>query len=773
VDAEAGAAGARRPLLACSLALLAGSLAGADSYREALPWAAAAAAAAGFALGSQSSARARLALAAGLAFLTLLQASRASVAAEVLARPWCPCAVEGIWRPVLESAEASLGVLESVPGRAPLFELPPGSAVAGERLRLNPAQGPSRPARGPFPSRRDAPGSVRVHPDEIERLAPSTGRIEGLRAVLLERCDQLGDARTAGLARALLLGDRSRLDASAVDPYTRTGVNHLLAVSGQHVVLFAALFAGPLAWVVLRASLGRGAKQRDSSRVLAALGVLLYSLLAGGAAPVRRAALAAAVALMAPLVPTRRGARGTRSVDGLSAWGGALMLELAVDPLGARGIGVQLSYAATLGLICGVRPIERLMGHCVPADPPALQRSQATRWAAAIGSRLARAGALTFAASAAAVIATLPIVWFRFGEWSPIGIVLTPLAVAVLGWVLPIGWLSLIAPQTLGPPLFAPGVRLLEALVELSDRLPGTPCPLPDRPAEALALAGIATLGAVLASTIAWRRLFIRTAALAWCVLLLPWQAEPATLQLVALEVGHGTAVAFRAPDAGTWIFDAGSKDRSGVGPDALAPLLARWDPGRVAVILSHDQADHASGLPWLVERWNPWLTGGAVSARVSERLPHAALRLDPGKGRVALPVGGASSGLTLELIRGSTAPGNEGSRSLLLAWEGRVLLLSGDAEGEGLGPLLELEASSAPLELLLAPHHGSHTALLGAMLDTLRPRGVWVSGSGPPPIAAELERRGIAWRSTELDGPLSLEWPRDEPLVGPRHSNR
>jgi competence protein ComEC len=254
--------------------------------------------------------------------------------------------------------------------------------------------------------------------------------------------------------------------------------------------------------------------------------------------------------------------------------------------------------------------------------------------------------------------------------------------------------------------------------------------------------------------------------------LLLPWQAEPAILQLAALEVGHGTAVAFRAPGTGTWIFDAGSKDRSGVGPDALGPLLARWDPGRVAVVLSHDQADHASALPWLVERWNPWLAGGAVSARIGERLPHAALRLDLGKGRVALPVGGPG-GLSLELVRGSTAPGNEGSRSLLVSWGHRALLLSGDAEGEGLGPLIELEASAAPLELLLAPHHGSHTALLGAMLDTLRPRSVWISGSGPPPIAAELDRRGMAWRSTDLDGPLSLEWPRGGLQDASRHSNR
>jgi competence protein ComEC len=773
VDSDAAVAPARRPLLACALVLLAGSLAGAELAEQALPWTAAAGAAAGFALGSQGSARARLVLAAGLVFLGLLQGARASNAAADLDHYVQPRSLEGIWRPLSDGEDAQLGVLEGAARRAPLYELPCGAALSGERLRLSPSQGPSRPARGPFPSRRDVAGTVRVQPDEIERLAPSCGRVEALRARLLERCDRLGDARTAAMARALLLGDRSRLDASAVDPFTRTGLNHLLAVSGQHVVLFAAFFAGPLAWIAVRACLGRKASRRDGARVLAALGVLLYALLAGGAAPVRRAALAAAVALMAPLVPMLRNARGTRSVDGLSAWGGALTLELAADPLGARGIGVQLSYAATLGLICGVRPIERLLRRAAPADAPVLQRSSAGRWAAAIGARFARAGTLTLAASLAAVIATLPIVWLHFGEWSPVGILLTPLAVAVLGWLLPIGWIALAAPQTMGPPLFAPGVQLLERLVELADRLPGTPCPLPDRPAAALALAGFASLGCALATSPKSQLAFFRTAAIAWSCLLLPWQVEPAGLELAALDVGHGTAVAFRAPGVGTWIFDAGSKDRSGVGPDALAPLLAHWDPGRVAIVLSHDQADHASGLPWLVERFSPWLAGGAVSARFAERLPHAALRLDLEQGRLRIPSAASAGGLELELTRGCGAQGNEGSRSLLLRWEGRSALLSGDAEGVGLAPILAVSGPRAAVDLLLAPHHGSHAPQLGALLEALEPREVWISATGHPPIAAELDRRGIAWRSTARDGPLSVAWPRSRSSIEARHSNR
>lgn len=773
MDPAAGVAPASRPLLACALVLLAGSLAGQELAEREIPWAAATAAAAGFTLGSQETSRQRLALAAGLALLGLLQAARASLAANAAEPAWTPRAVEGVWSPLSVSEEAALGRLEGAPGKLPLFELPPGAAEPGELLRLSPAHGASRAARGPFPSRREPLGTVRVHSDEIERLAPCTGRLAGLRSELLARCDRLGDAHTAALARALLLGDRSRLDADAVDPFTRTGLNHLLAVSGQHVVLFAALFAGPLAWLAVRACLGRTASRRAAAPVLAALGVLLYASLAGGAAPVRRAALAAAVALMAPLIPACRGRRGSRSVDGLSAWGAALALELAADPLAALGVGVQLSYAATLGLICGVRPIERVLRQAVPDDPPALQRSTPSRWAAAIAGRVARAGTLTLAASLAAVVATLPIVWLRFGEWSPIGILLTPLAVALLGWLLPVGWFALLAPGSLGPTLFEPGARWLVRLVESADRLPGTPCPLPDRPAEALAIAGLASLGAVLATTPSWRRGLFRVGALAWCCLALPWHPEPDGLEIAVLDVGHGTAVALRAPGAGTWIFDAGSKDRSGVAPEALAPLLARWDPGRVAIVLSHDQADHASGLPWLVERWPPWLAGGAVSARLAERLPHASLRLDVEEGRVRLPAGPRPGGLELELTRGSLEPGNEGSRSLVVRWGSHSALLSGDAEAAALDATIQLVTGSTALDLLLAPHHGSHTARLGALLEALRPAEVWISGSGEPPIARELDRRGVAWRATSLDGPLTLAWPSSLGVGPSRHSNR
>jgi beta-lactamase superfamily II metal-dependent hydrolase len=85
-------------------------------------------------------------------------------------------------------------------------------------------------------------------------------------------------------------------------------------------------------------------------------------------------------------------------------------------------------------------------------------------------------------------------------------------------------------------------------------------------------------------------------------------------------------------------------------------------------------------------------------------------------------------------------------------------VLLSGDAEGRGLGALLGLVR--APLRLLLAPHHGSETPLLGALLAAARPAEVWISTGQAPPILPELERRALAARWTGRDGPVALFLP-------------
>jgi len=586
-----------------------------------------------------------------------------------------------------------------------------------------------------------------VRPDEILRLAPAIRRVPGaglvadLRSRLARRAAALREPRSRAMAAALLVGDRSGLTAADRDLFTRAGVRHLLAVSGLHVAILAALLLGPLA-ALQRALLGRRFRSAPAGLARAIL-LVAYVPLAGASAPVTRAGIAVALTALAPLSP-----RGGRRPDGLSLWSAALLVECLIDPRAASRLSVQLSYLAILGLILGCRPLLAIAGRALRIDPigrggrprPAALRVPALLCLRGLGSGLA--------ASMAASLTTLPVLWTRFGEWSPVGMAATPLLLPLLALLLASGWLELLAPGLAGP-VFDLGCRTLTGSLELLDRLPGTPCPLPLRPDWLLLAAVIATLSA-LAGRVAAGRL----AALLWGAVLLPWTPAPSGVELAALDVGHGTAVVLRAPGEPCWIFDAGSRDRPGVARGALAPILRRWEASAPAVVLSHAHRDHASALGWLVERYPPRSWSGACPAWLMAALPLRAPRRDVEPGRTGL----ASRGpVSLHLVRGLASEENEGSRTLVASWEGGCAVLCGDAEGEGLRRALEGGLLPERASLLLIPHHGSDTPLLADLLRRCAPEEVWVSSGAEVPVGPELDRRGLRWSHTLRDGPLEL----------------
>jgi hypothetical protein len=191
--------------------------------------------------------------------------------------------------------------------------------------------------------------------------------------------------------------------------------------------------------------------------------------------------------------------------------------------------------------------------------------------------------------------------------------------------------------------------------------------------------------------------------------------------------------------------------------------------------VLSHDHRDHGAALDRLIERVPVRLWAGPLRARRRARLPPGARAVDLALGRaeLALP---ARTPLAAALVRGGRGSGNEGSRSLVLALRprrsaasaGERVVLSGDAEGEGLGRSLADGTLRGPSRLLLLPHHGSDTPLLGALLERLDPELVWASAEREPPIAGELARRGLPLATTARDGWLRL---RLTPRAGPRSS--
>ena len=122
--------------------------------------------------------------------------------------------------------------------------------------------------------------------------SPFIGWLINFRDSALARLDKLAsdDAKTAGFLRALLLGDDDRLDNNTSDEFRRTGTYHAIVISGLHI----SLVAGSLLWVMRRLFLPLPIRLS-----IALVAAWVYTLTAGGQAPVLRAALGFTLALVA------------------------------------------------------------------------------------------------------------------------------------------------------------------------------------------------------------------------------------------------------------------------------------------------------------------------------------------------------------------------------------------------------------------------------------------------------------------------------------------
>ncbi len=274
----------------------------------------------------------------------------------------------------------------------------------------------------------------------LERLPGHTGRLHHRAAERLARLPLGGDA--GAVVRAMAAGDRSGITPELRTAYSRSGLSHLLAVSGLHTGIVFALVNLALWWLPL---LRRGHLVRN---VLAAGAVWLF-VAAAGAPP---SAVRAAVMCTVPRPPWRRHRSTSHSMRSPRRLSGCCS--------GSRpGWGTSASGSRS-------SPWRALLAWGVP-----LCRRCRTR------CRAANAAIDAYLIGLAAAVATTPLVSHTFGTVPLAGLLVNPAAIALATAVVFGGALWMLLPAGPLAPAFAlvtgTAAEGINALARLTASLPG------------------------------------------------------------------------------------------------------------------------------------------------------------------------------------------------------------------------------------------------------------------------------------------------------------
>ncbi len=627
-----------------------------------------------------------------------------------------------------------------LPARVRLAWYEPGEAPmprVGERWRFNARL--KRPRGLANPGGMDWPGWLLRARIGATGYVSGTGggvRLDGgedgwlvMRGALAERIRTAAGEGPAGAVLVALVTGFRGLPVPLRDTLARTGTGHLLAISGLHVGLAAALGGFAAGRLARRFAARRPAIDAGSAGALAAGAG--YASVAGWPVSARRAVIMLAAALFC-LVTRRR--------PGAAAFALALLAVLMADPLALLDPGLWMSFGAVavigwvlagrVGAPPGIRALFRLQGAlslamvCLSAPwfgqvslVSPLANLLAVPWFSLLVVPAALAGAVVINVSAAAGEALL-----RLAARA------TELALPVLEGLGGLEWAALGVPETPGwaAACAAAGVAWLSL-----------PRPAPSR-----------WLGACLLAPV-----------------LIGDGAVPAAgeFEVLVLDVGQGSAAVVRTAGH-TVLFDAGPRWPGGdAGRSTVVPALRGLGVKRLDVmVLSHGDSDHAGG-------------GASVAAGLPVAVTYAGEgAAEQADARCRRGVGWVADGVSFRFLAPAaqfTASRNDGSCVLQVSGPGGRVLFTGDIEARGEAALLAAGPSLSS-DLVLAPHHGSRSSSGERLVRATRPAWVvfaagWQNRWGFPhrDVVRRWQRAGTWALGTDRSGALRFRFSRGGPL--------
>jgi competence protein ComEC len=541
--------------------------------------------------------------------------------------------------------------------------------------------------------------------------------------------------RAAEMAAALALGRRDLVSAERRDSWRRSGLAHLLAVSGLHVGL-----VGGAAWLVL-ALAGAGPR---ATRATVLVILPAYAVLAGAAPSAMRAALMAVIYLGARLIG--------RAILPMAAVLLAVTVLLITQPNLIATAGFQLTVVITAALVRWVPPLTGLL----------------------IGPRwLSGAVAVPVVAQAAAA----PIVAWHFRSLIPGAVAANLVALPLLAPTI----LGSVAATVIAPFSRAPAALILDLVAGLfivlrSISAPARAVEIVTPPLSAGVAALLVVSGWLALQAGRRARIGVTTWFLVLAATWISWSLhrpsrEPA---VELLPVSDGAAVVVSAGHDAL-LADGGRYRRQS------AQLLAESGHSKLrAVIASHTDEDHIGGINQILRSFEvdylvmpAWMRTEKVVVPLLRTARSRKVRVQPVAAGSCLSFGSVALVVLWPPFRGPPRVENERSLVARAHLEGGTVLLTAD-----IGSSTELRlARTVPLRsaVLVVPHHGGRSSTSHTLIDATAPAVALIPaapdnthGHPHPEVLQRLAERGIPVRYPARDGRCGARWENGEWVAFP-----
>ncbi len=572
-----------------------------------------------------------------------------------------------------------------------------------------------------------ATGSVQAKPQRKLQdvvLQPSA-LIARLRGLLRERIqNNLANKPYAGVIVALVMGDQRAIEQSDWEIFNRTGIGHLVSISGLHITMVAALFAGFMQWLWRHSFFTRASLPLliPAQKIAAATGLfaaLMYVALAGFGIPAMRTLMMIAVVCIALW--------SGRMIVVSQSLACALIVVTLFDPWAVLWPGFWLSFTAIACILYATvgrmhEFVENKPGHSALLYPTEHKKKLISDWL--ITWRDALRPAVT--TQAVVTLGLLPLTMLLFAQVSLISPVANAFAIPLVSLVItPLSLVGVVLPTPLSAWCLGLAHQLVVWLVMVLTYFSNMDFAVwrgaqPDALAVVLAVIGTLWLLAPRGWPLRWCGL------LTWLPIFFQVPVAPTRgFWMTAFDVGQGNAVLIETATH-RLLYDTGPQIgmHSDSGQRVLLPyFIKRGITSLDGLVISHSDMDHAGGaLSLLKEIRFGW---------VSSSLPSENPILQQVSQHHACAQGQSWNwdGVHFEMLQPradsyaqTSLKPNARSCTLRISWGDKAVLLTGDIEAPQEYALLERVPDRLHAQVLLAPHHGSGTSSTIAFLEAVAP---------------------------------------------------